>query len=92
MQTTEQVNNGILHDNASDRSGNQPGAGAILNTFNITREDSLIVFGTGAVGLSAVMAGLVAGASPLIAVYSGEPAICTGSFRVHQCRIHSCQN
>ncbi len=44
------------------------GAGAVLNTFKAGPKDSLAVFGAGAVGLSAVMAGKLAGVSPLIAV------------------------
>ena len=44
------------------------GAGAILNTFKVGPRDGLAVFGAGAVGLSAVMAGHLSGASPLIAV------------------------
>lgn len=48
--------------------GVQTGAGAILNTFRVSVQESLAVFGAGAVGLSAVMAGRLVGASPLIAV------------------------
>jgi aryl-alcohol dehydrogenase len=48
--------------------GVQTGAGAILNTFKVGPRDSLAVFGAGAVGLSAIMAGRLAGASPLIAI------------------------
>lgn len=48
--------------------GVQTGAGAILNTFRVSVQESLAVFGVGAVGLSAVMAGHLVGASPLIAV------------------------
>jgi aryl-alcohol dehydrogenase len=44
------------------------GAGAVLNTFKAGPKHSLAVFGSGAVGLSAVMAGNLAGVSPLIAV------------------------
>lgn len=44
------------------------GAGAVLNTFKAGPKDSLAVFGAGAVGLSAIMAGNLAGVSPLIAV------------------------
>ena len=44
------------------------GAGAVLNNFKAGPKDSLVVFGAGAVGLSAVMAGHLAGVSPLIAV------------------------
>lgn len=48
--------------------GVQTGAGAILNTLRVGAKHSLVVFGAGAVGLSAIMAGHIAGASPLIAV------------------------
>ena len=48
--------------------GIQTGAGAILNTFKVGPKDGLAVFGAGAVGLSAIMAGKISGASPLIAV------------------------
>lgn len=44
------------------------GAGAILNTFALSARQSITVFGAGTVGLSAVMAAKLAGASPLIAV------------------------
>lgn len=48
--------------------GIQTGAGAVLNTFKVSPQDGLAVFGSGAVGLSAIMAGKLSGASPLIAV------------------------
>jgi len=48
--------------------GVQTGAGAVLNAFKIARGQSFAVFGAGSVGLSAVMAAVVAGASPIIAV------------------------
>ena len=48
--------------------GVQTGAGAVLNSLNVQPEQSLAVFGTGPVGLSAIMAGKVAGADPIIAV------------------------
>lgn len=46
----------------------QTGAGAIINSFGIKKEESLIIFGTGAVGLSAVMAAKMMGAGPIICV------------------------
>ncbi|MBN2060799.1 MAG: NAD(P)-dependent alcohol dehydrogenase [Deltaproteobacteria bacterium] len=55
--------------------GIQTGAGAVLNTFKINPKDSLAVFGSGAVGLSAVMAGKIAGAFPLIAVDIVKPRL-----------------
>ncbi len=48
--------------------GVQTGAGAVFNTFRMTAEHSLVMFGVGAVGLSAIMAARVAGVSPRIAV------------------------
>ncbi|HTV91220.1 MAG TPA: NAD(P)-dependent alcohol dehydrogenase [Verrucomicrobiae bacterium] len=48
--------------------GVQTGAGAVLNALRIARGRSFAVFGAGSVGLSAVMAAAVAGASPVIAV------------------------
>lgn len=48
--------------------GIMTGAGAILNTLKVATMDSLVVFGTGTVGLSAIMAARLAGAAPIIAV------------------------
>jgi aryl-alcohol dehydrogenase len=48
--------------------GVQTGAGSILVAMNVQPGSSLVVFGAGAVGLSAVMAGKVAGATTIIAV------------------------
>ncbi|WP_375476548.1 NAD(P)-dependent alcohol dehydrogenase [uncultured Nostoc sp.] len=48
--------------------GVQTGAGSILNTFQVGLKEGLGVFGAGTVGLSAVMAGKLVGASPLIAI------------------------
>ncbi|ODG98776.1 hypothetical protein A4S05_07600 [Nostoc sp. KVJ20] len=48
--------------------GVQTGAGSILNTFKVGPRDGLAVFGAGAVGLSAIMAGKLVGAWPLIAI------------------------
>ena len=48
--------------------GIMTGAGAILNTLSIPAGGSLVVFGAGTVGLSAVMAAKIAGASPIIVV------------------------
>jgi aryl-alcohol dehydrogenase len=44
------------------------GAGSVLNALDVQPGKSLVVFGTGAVGLAALMAGVVAGATPIIAV------------------------
>lgn len=48
--------------------GVQTGAGAVLNTFNVQSGESIVIFGIGAVGLSAVMSAKMIGASPIIAV------------------------
>jgi aryl-alcohol dehydrogenase len=48
--------------------GVQTGAGAVLNVLRPTGDASLVVFGAGAVGLSAVMVAKVAGVGPIIAV------------------------
>lgn len=48
--------------------GIQTGAGTVLRALGVTASSSFIVTGTGAVGLSAVMAALLAGAATIIAV------------------------
>ena len=48
--------------------GIQTGAGAVMNTLNVRSGASFAAFGGGAVGLSAVMAARVAGATTIIAV------------------------
>jgi aryl-alcohol dehydrogenase len=48
--------------------GIQTGAGAILNSLNVRSGDSVAIFGVGGVGLSAVMAARVAGATTIIAL------------------------
>ncbi|MFI1017849.1 NAD(P)-dependent alcohol dehydrogenase [Streptomyces sp. NPDC020965] len=48
--------------------GIQTGAGAVLNSLKVPAGASLVIMGTGTVGLAAVMAAVVAGASPIIAV------------------------
>jgi aryl-alcohol dehydrogenase len=46
--------------------GIQTGAGAMINTFDVGRGESVIVFGAGTVGLSAVMAAKMLGAATII--------------------------
>jgi aryl-alcohol dehydrogenase len=46
----------------------QTGAGAVLNSLQPRPGDALAVFGTGAVGLSALMAAKIAGCDPIIAI------------------------
>ena len=48
--------------------GIQTGAGAVLNVLRSPAGSSLAVFGTGAVGLAAVMAGVVAGCTTIIGI------------------------
>jgi aryl-alcohol dehydrogenase len=48
--------------------GIQTGAGAVLNAMKVHAGSSFVAFGTGAVGLAAIMAARVAGATKIIAV------------------------
>ncbi|RQZ31720.1 NAD(P)-dependent alcohol dehydrogenase [Burkholderia sp. Bp9017] len=48
--------------------GVQTGAGAVLNSLDVRPGKSLAVFGAGSVGLSAVMAARVAGATTIVAI------------------------
>jgi aryl-alcohol dehydrogenase len=48
--------------------GLQTGAGAVMNTLKVRAGSSIAIFGTGAVGLAAVMAARVVGASTIIGV------------------------
>lgn len=48
--------------------GIQTGAGAVLNALKVKPGKSLAVFGVGTVGMSAVMAGRIAGATTIIAI------------------------
>ena len=48
--------------------GMQTGAGTVLNSLKVPAGASIAVFGTGAVGLAAVMAARIAGAHPIIGV------------------------
>lgn len=48
--------------------GLQTGAGTVMNVFKLKKGQSMAIFGTGAVGLAAVMAGRVNGADPIIGV------------------------
>lgn len=48
--------------------GIQTGAGTVFNGLKVRPGASLAIFGTGSVGLAAVMAGVVVGADPIIAV------------------------
>jgi aryl-alcohol dehydrogenase len=48
--------------------GMQTGAGTVMNSLEVSAGASLAVFGTGAVGLAAVMAARIVGADPIIGV------------------------
>jgi aryl-alcohol dehydrogenase len=48
--------------------GLQTGAGTVMNSLKVSRKRSIAVFGTGAVGLAAVMASRLVGADPIIGV------------------------
>ena len=57
-----------LHVLAPLGCGIQTGAGAVLNSLDVQPGSSLAVFGAGAVGLAAVLAGAVAGAETIVVV------------------------
>jgi Zn-dependent alcohol dehydrogenase len=44
------------------------GAGAVIHTANVKKNDSVVIFGVGGVGLSAVVGAKIVGADPIIAV------------------------
>ena len=48
--------------------GVQTGAGAVMRSLKVARGESLAVFGSGAVGLSAIMAARLVGAAPIVAI------------------------
>jgi aryl-alcohol dehydrogenase len=48
--------------------GMQTGAGTVMNSLMVPQGASIAVFGTGSVGLAAVMAGRIVGADPIIGV------------------------
>jgi aryl-alcohol dehydrogenase len=48
--------------------GLQTGAGTVMNSLKVPKGASIAIFGTGAVGLAAVMAARLAGAGPIIGV------------------------
>jgi aryl-alcohol dehydrogenase len=48
--------------------GLQTGAGTVMNSLKIAAGQSVAIFGTGAVGLAAIMSAKIAGAEPIIAV------------------------
>ncbi len=59
---------GSLHLLGPLGCGVQTGAGAILNTLAVAEGDTVVIAGAGALGLSAVMAAKVAGASQIVAL------------------------
>jgi aryl-alcohol dehydrogenase len=48
--------------------GLQTGAGTVMNSLKVSARESIAIFGTGAVGIAAVMAARIVGASPIIGV------------------------
>ena len=48
--------------------GLQTGAGTVMNSLKVSKGASIAIFGTGAVGMAAVMAARIAGANPIIGV------------------------
>ncbi|HVO82926.1 MAG TPA: NAD(P)-dependent alcohol dehydrogenase [Syntrophobacteria bacterium] len=48
--------------------GLQTGAGTVMNSLQVPRGASIAIFGTGAVGLAAIMAARIVGADPIIGV------------------------
>ena len=44
------------------------GAGAVINTADVKKNDSVVIFGVGGVGLSAVVGARIVGAYPIISV------------------------
>ncbi len=48
--------------------GLQTGAGTVMNSLKVPKGASIAIFGTGAVGLAAIMAARLAGAAPIIGV------------------------
>ncbi len=48
--------------------GIQTGAGTVMNTLQVSKGSGIAIFGTGAVGLAAVMAAHIVGADPIIGV------------------------
>jgi aryl-alcohol dehydrogenase len=55
--------------------GIQTGAGAVLNALRVRAGSSIAVIGTGAVGLSAIMAARIAGASTIVALDINEQRV-----------------
>jgi len=48
--------------------GMQTGAGTVMNSLKVSKGTSIAIFGTGSVGLAAVMAARIVGANPIIGV------------------------
>ena len=48
--------------------GIQTGAGTVMSSLHVSKGSSIAIFGTGAVGLAAVMAARIVGANPIIGV------------------------
>ncbi|MEJ2693209.1 MAG: NAD(P)-dependent alcohol dehydrogenase [Candidatus Thiodiazotropha sp.] len=59
--------------------GIQTGAGAVMNALKVSAGRSFVVFGSGSVGLSAIMAAKVVGASTIVAVDMNEERLSLAS-------------
>ena len=57
--------------------GLQTGAGAVMNALNVTAGKTFVVFGAGSVGIAAVMAAKVVGASSIIVVDKNDDRLAT---------------
>lgn len=71
--------------------GVQTGAGTVFNTLQVEGGTSVVVFGAGCVGLSAIMAAKVAGAMNIIAVDLNEARLKTATSlgASHTCTPHA---
>ena len=68
-----------LHLLAPLGCGLQTGAGTVMNSLKVRKGQSVAIFGTGAVGLAAVMAARIAGARPIIGVDIRPPRLALAS-------------
>ena len=67
VQNVVKIPDGLSFENAAPLGcGIQTGAGAVINTLNARKGESIVIFGVGAVGLSAVMAAHDIGCNPII--------------------------
>ena len=59
--------------------GIQTGAGAVMNSLRVTHGQSLVIFGTGSVGLSAIMAARLVGATTIVGVDPNDERLALAS-------------